>query len=86
MGMGLLQPWHLLLILLIVLIVFGAGKLGQVGGALGKSVKEFKTTVNDGMEDDLIEEPEIAESRPVRATKVVSPVERRAEPLRREEI
>ena len=46
MGIGLLQPMHLLLILVIVLVVFGAGKLSQIGGALGQSVKDFKETVN----------------------------------------
>ena len=55
MGIGIFQPWHLLLILLIVLIVFGAGKLSQVGGALGQSVKDFKATVSEG--DDEDEEP-----------------------------
>lgn len=44
---GLLQPTHLIIILVIVLIVFGAGKLSDVGGALGKSVKEFKESTND---------------------------------------
>ena len=48
MGIGLLQPMHLLLILVIVLVVFGAGKLSQIGGALGQSVKEFKETVAEG--------------------------------------
>ena len=51
MGIGALQPMHLLLILAIVVIVFGAGKLGQVGGALGKSVREFKTSVSDPEEE-----------------------------------
>lgn len=46
-GLGMLQPVHLLLILAIVLVVFGAGKLGQVGGALGQSIKEFKSNVTD---------------------------------------
>ena len=46
MGIGLIQPMHLLLILGIVLVVFGAGKLSQVGGALGQSVKEFKEAVD----------------------------------------
>ncbi len=45
MGVGLIQPMHLLLILGIVLVVFGAGKLSQVGGALGQSVKDFKQAV-----------------------------------------
>jgi sec-independent protein translocase protein TatA len=45
--MGVLQPWHLIIILVIVLIVFGAGKLGGLGGAVGKSVKDFKSAVKD---------------------------------------
>ncbi len=39
---GLLQPMHLLLILVIVLIIFGPGKLPQIGAGLGKSIREFK--------------------------------------------
>src|SRR5690349_19624722 len=50
-GLGALQPVHLLLILAIVLVVFGAGKLGQVGGALGQSVREFKNSVADPEEE-----------------------------------
>ncbi len=52
MGVGLIQPMHLLLILVIVLVVFGAGKLSQVGGALGQSVRDFKETVKDEDEDE----------------------------------
>ncbi len=33
---------ELILILVIVLIVFGAGKLPQIGGALGKGIREFR--------------------------------------------
>ncbi len=39
---GALQPWHLILILVIVLIVFGPGKLPDLGKSLGKSISEFK--------------------------------------------
>lgn len=35
-------PWELILILGIVVIVFGVGKLPEVGGALGKGIKEFR--------------------------------------------
>jgi sec-independent protein translocase protein TatA len=35
-------PLEIGLILLIILIVFGVGKLPQIGGALGKSIREFK--------------------------------------------
>jgi len=39
---GLLQPTHLVLILVIALIVLGPGKLGDLGGQLGKGVREFR--------------------------------------------
>ena len=35
--------WEWLIILVIVIIIFGVGKLGDVGGALGKSMKEFRS-------------------------------------------
>ena len=38
---------ELLIILLIVIAVFGAGKLANLGGALGKGVKDFKTAMQD---------------------------------------
>jgi sec-independent protein translocase protein TatA len=44
---GLLQPTHLILILLIALIVVGPGKLSDLGGSLGKSLREFKQAVNE---------------------------------------
>ncbi len=53
---GLFQPMHLIIILVIVLIVFGAGKLADVGGALGKSVKEFKESTTD-LKDGPSKEP-----------------------------
>ncbi len=35
-------PWEIGFILLIILIVFGIGKLPQVGSAIGKSIREFR--------------------------------------------
>jgi len=47
-GMG-----ELLIILLIVLVVFGANKLPGIGDALGRSIKNFKKASNiDGAEDE----------------------------------
>jgi len=47
---GLLQPTHLLFILLIVLIIFGPGKLPELGKGLGKGIREFKDALKGGME------------------------------------
>ncbi len=38
-----LGPTELLLILGIVFVIFGAGKLSEVGGALGRSIREFRS-------------------------------------------
>lgn len=50
--MGLLQPSHLILILIIVLIIFGPGKLPEVGKSFGKTLREFRraSTLEDEQE------------------------------------
>ncbi|MFT5431321.1 MAG: sec-independent protein translocase protein TatA [Myxococcota bacterium] len=47
---GGLGPGELILILVIVLIIFGAGKLPQIGDALGKGIRNFKKS-STGQED-----------------------------------
>ena len=42
-----LGHWEIILILLIVLIVFGAGKLPKVAGELAKGIKSFKEGLKD---------------------------------------
>ena len=39
---GLFQPMHMLIILLVVLVVFGPGKLPELGEGLAKGIKSFK--------------------------------------------
>jgi len=55
---GLLQPMHLILILLIVLIIFGPGKLPELGAGLGRSIKEFKKAMKEGQEATVFEKKE----------------------------
>ena len=58
-GLGLPE---LLLILVIGLVFFGQGKLPDVGKAIGKSMREFKTALNDV-------KPEITEEKAVETAK-----------------
>jgi sec-independent protein translocase protein TatA len=48
---GLFQPIHLLVILGIVLIIFGPGKLPELGSGLAKGIKSFKNGMKD-LKDD----------------------------------
>jgi sec-independent protein translocase protein TatA len=47
----LLQPWHLLIVLAIILLIFGPGKLSGLGSALGSSIRDFKKATR---EDDEV--------------------------------
>jgi len=45
--------WPELLIVLVVLaLVFGVGKLADVGGALGRSIREFRRELREGQEEE----------------------------------
>ncbi len=62
-----------LIILTVVLIVFGVGKLPQVGGALGKGIREFrrgKAGLIEEMEEEEEEEEEEAPKRKKAAKKL----------------
>lgn len=51
---------ELIIILILVLIIFGAGKLPQVGGALGKGLRNFKQGIKD---DDDEKKKELEERK-----------------------
>ena len=44
--------WEIALILVIILIVFGVGKLPQVGGAIGKGLRSFKKAQSGEEEEE----------------------------------
>ena len=46
--MGALQPAHLIIVLVIVLLLFGPGKLPQLGKAVGDAVRELKKATTEG--------------------------------------
>lgn len=53
-GMG-----ELVVILIIIMIIFGAGKLPEIGSAFGRSIKNFKTSMKEAEAEDVA-----AESQP----------------------
>lgn len=50
--MGGISIWQLLIILLIVILVFGAKKIRGLGGDVGAAIKNFKQAVKEGDEGD----------------------------------
>lgn len=45
--------WELIIILLIVLVIFGAKKLPEVGGGLGRAISNFKKATSEPDEIDV---------------------------------
>jgi TatA/E family protein of Tat protein translocase len=44
---GLFQPMHLIVILIIAMVIFGPGKIPELGSALGKAIRDFKKAMNE---------------------------------------
>jgi sec-independent protein translocase protein TatA len=59
------------LILLIVIIIFGVGKLPEIGGALGKGIREFRSNATDvDGEDGMVSEKKSDKKETVRVETV----------------
>jgi len=52
---------ELIILLIIILIIFGAGKLPEIGSGIGKGIKNFKKATNEPPEE--LEEPDEDEER-----------------------
>jgi sec-independent protein translocase protein TatA len=70
--MGSFSIWHWIIVLLIVLLLFGAGKLPAVMGDIAKGVKAFKA----GMKD----EEDTAATPPATTTQAAAPAQPQAQP------
>ena len=47
MGLGGFGMWEMIFIFLVVLLLFGAKKLPEIGSSLGKGIREFKSSVRE---------------------------------------
>jgi sec-independent protein translocase protein TatA len=64
-------PWELIIILLIVLIIFGAGKLPEIGSGLGKGIRNFKKATSGKDEIDIT--PSSSEETPATKDETKNP-------------
>lgn len=64
-----IHPVFLIILLVVVLIIFGPGRLPELGGAIGKGIREFRKATDDikGEVIRAVEEPN-RDSKPAGAT------------------
>jgi sec-independent protein translocase protein TatA len=85
-----IHPAFLIVLLIIVLIIFGPGKLPELGGAAGRAIREFRKTSNEITEElkssvaekeaekEAAKEPAAASAAPVAAGEPKSDAEKSA--------
>ncbi|HEY7402368.1 MAG TPA: twin-arginine translocase TatA/TatE family subunit [Candidatus Angelobacter sp.] len=61
---GIMQPMHLLVILIIALLFFGPSKLGELGKGLGDGIRHFKKALKDEPASSGSTNPQPAEPKP----------------------
>jgi sec-independent protein translocase protein TatA len=54
-------PWEWIIILAIVILIFGVGKIADVGPALGKAISGFRRAVKEDDEEEKVEETDSSE-------------------------
>ena len=52
MGRGLIEPWHILLLVVVVALLFGWKKLPDISRSVGRSMRIFKSEVKEMGKDD----------------------------------
>jgi len=62
--MGSLSIWHWLIVLVVVILVFGTGKLRNLGKDLGGAVKGFKDGIREGTEAAPAAAPKVEDASP----------------------
>ena len=55
--MASIRGWELIIILIIVLLLFGPGRLSRIAGEIGKGIREFRSGLKEGTEETA-EEPD----------------------------
>ena len=78
--MGYFQtPWHIVLLLLIALLLFGGKRLPEIGKSLGHGMREFKDAVTGNSPPDAEPQPELPPAEPTAAATTATPPERETE-------
>ena len=73
---GYFEGWHIILLLLIALLLFGGKRLPEMGRSLGHGMREFKDAVTGNSPPPPAEPPELPPAEPTAAQTSAQPTER----------
>jgi sec-independent protein translocase protein TatA len=67
--LGAFSPWHIILIAIVALLLFGPSKLPELGKGVGKMFKEFKDAANGKSSDESTTTQEVIDEKSTKNTK-----------------
>jgi sec-independent protein translocase protein TatA len=70
---GSLSPWHWAILIVVVVLLFGAKKLPDAARSLGKSMRIFKSELKEMQTEGKSEAPSIETAQPVQSQRVDPP-------------
>lgn len=76
MRVGLLQPWHIVVLLAIALLLFGGKRLPEIGRSLGHGMREFKDGISGNSPAPPEDQPELPPAEPTASPTTATPTER----------
>lgn len=53
-----IRGWELIIVLAVILLLFGPGRIGKVAGELGRGIREFRSGLKDDEDEGEAEEAE----------------------------
>jgi sec-independent protein translocase protein TatA len=71
MTAGVFSPWHIAILVLVVLLLFGPKKLPEIGRSLGGGMREFKDSII-GADKDEIQQPSATAASPAEQQQAVA--------------
>jgi sec-independent protein translocase protein TatA len=78
---NILQPTHLLLILVVALLVLGPKRLPEAGRALGNGIRDFRSAISGEHQQSEPHEEIVSQASSVEATQPKEPAQPPAEPV-----
>ncbi|TNC25446.1 Sec-independent protein translocase subunit TatA [Amycolatopsis alkalitolerans] len=85
-----LQPWHVIILVLLVVLLFGAKRLPDAARSIGKSMKIFRAETKDMREEETATEPEKKElpsatAQPAGTDQQVADLQRQLDELKKQQ-
>ena len=74
-----LEPWHLIIVVLVLVLVFGSKRLPDTAKSLGQSLRILKAELKEGHQDDT-PTSDVAPPRELSSAKATSPAPATATP------